>query len=1638
MKPEGTSDIEQVLAGGGEMGALIRAIDWSETPVGLPSQWPQSLRTVLSVCLASRFPMLIWWGPEMIQFYNDAYRPILGATKHPRSMGQRGPECWAEIWNVIGPMAESVRETGQATWSDDFLLVMDRNRYIEETYFTFSYSPIRDESGGIGGILVTCTETTARVLGERRLRTLRDLGTQTSEGETVEKAVQIAAEILAHNPLDLPFVLLYLLESEGLDAHLVGSARVGAGTPFSPSLIKLIGPDTGTAVWPLQQVAQTGQPSLVDHLPSRFNLLPAGPWPEPTHTAMVLPIAAQAQDRPTGFLVAGVNSRRQLDDDYRSFLQLVAGHIATTIAKVRAYEAERQRVEALMELDRAKTAFFSNISHEFRTPLTLLLGPLEDILNNQVESLTPRQRQELELVQRNSLRLLKLVNTLLDFSRIEANRLQAFFQPLDLTTFTAELASVFRSAIERAGLRLEVDCPPLPEPVYVDREMWEKIVLNLLSNAFKFTFEGKITVSLRALPMTVELIIADTGVGIPADQLPHIFERFYRARNTRTRNFEGTGIGLALVQEFIRLHEGQIEVTSEVGRGTTFKIQIPRGAAHLPAKQIEFQPDLASTAPGAKPYLEESLCWLPDPVETPLAVQAEALGTDSSDLAATSPISEARILLAEDNADMRDYLHRLLAAHWRVETAGDGLAALAATRERPPDLILADVMMPNLDGFGLLRELRADPHTQTIPIILLSARAGEEAIVEGLKAGADDYLIKPFLAQELLARVGAHLALARLRGRVKEELAERARLALLRAEVSELLASNKPLRQALQETVETLVQHLNCALARVWLLNRAEAVLELRASAGLYTHLDGPHSRVPLGEFKFGHIARSGELHLTNDVLHDPNISDPEWARREGIVTFASYPLLVEGRVMGVMALFSRQALSQNLLDELKPLSQTIGQFIDRKLAERALRESEARFRNMADNAQVMIWVTEPDGACTYLSKSWYEFTGQTSETGLGFGRLEAVYPADRQKTEQIFLGVRDKRQAFQVEYRLWRKDGEYRWVIDSTSPRLSPEGEFLGYIGSITDIHERKREEMAERLLAEAGQILMTSLDYTLALTALARLIVSQLASWCTINLMAEDGTIHLVKAAHREPVNVDLIYELVHLFPLNPAEPRGTARALNLGQAQLYTDFWEELPTSRLEDPKYRRLIQFLGDGPTIIVPLMARGRILGSMTLVAEPAHRYDENDLALAEELARRMALALDNARAYEAEQQARQKAEQSTRRITTLQKLTAALSKALTPAQVARVVVEQGFAILGAGGGWVALFDETNQTFETLDAIGYPLELLERWQSYPLSAAAPIPEAVRTGAPVFIESLEAMTSRYPNLTQSRLVAYQAMAAVPLVVEERILGAIGLSFAEPQPFTPEDRAFIVSLAQQCAQALERARLYEVEQQARLEAEANQQRQALLAEMRERNRLAQELHDTVAQALGYLNLRVAMTQTLLEEDQVDAARGSLQELKQVIGETYSDVREEISYLRAKALPDMSFMELLNRYLDKYRRFYNLDIRLVQDADPALFEFSGETTSQLVRTIQEALINIRKHARVNKATVRLGRENSHLQITIEDQGQGFQLEGVKAKPSSFGLQIMRERVESVGGSLEIESAPGRGTRVVLKTRGQ
>ena len=961
----------QFLAGGGEMGALMRAHDWASTPLGRAEYWPQSLKTAIRIMLTSRQPIWIGWGRDLIYFYNDPYQSIIGG-KHPWALGRPTSEVWREIWPDIEPLLATAMGGVEGTYVEEQLLIMERNGYPEETYYTFSYSPIPDDDGTPGGIICANTDDTKRVIGERQLALLRELAAHTTQTRNWREVCERSAAALASNKCDLPFAMIYMADPDLKTVSLVGASGIEAGHPAAPASVSL----DDSALWPFAEALSSHEPRLVAALAEKVEGLPTGAWRDAPSHAALLQIPPTGETGRTGVLIVGLNPFRLFDESYRGFLGLVAGQIAAAIANAAAYEQERHRAEMLAELDRAKTTFFSNVSHEFRTPLTLMLGPLEQSLAD-IDRLPVEERERITVAHRNGMRLLKLVNSLLDFSRIEAGRTQASFEPTDLSALTAELASNFRSATEKAGLMLAVDCPVLAEPVYVDRDMWEKIVLNLLSNAFKFTFDGQITVSLKTRGGKAVLTVHDTGTGIPKAELPRLFERFHRIEGARGRSFEGSGIGLALVQELVNIHGGSIQVESLEGRGSTFTVSIPLGIAHLAPDRIRSARALSPTAARAQAFVGEALRWLPGSYgkEGP----AEE---DMAELAMMAALPDgarrSRVLVADDNADMRDYIARLLDGRHDCEVAPDGEAALEAIRRDRPDLVVTDIMMPRLDGFGLIRTIREDPELRDLPVIVLSARAGEAASVEGLSAGADDYLVKPFSARELIARVDGALAMARVRDEMSEALREEARTLETLNRVGAAVAAELDLGRAVQVVTDAATELTGAAFGSFFY----NVIDDDGESYMLYSLSGVPREAfskfpMPRNTAVFAPTFSGEGIVRSDDILKDPRYgrNDPHYGMPKGHLPVRSYlaaPVVSRsGEVLGGIffghpeaGIFSERAerllvgiaaQAATAIDNARLYQAAQAEIAERKRTEQALRESEERQLKLNQSLEIVV-----------------------------------------------------------------------------------------------------------------------------------------------------------------------------------------------------------------------------------------------------------------------------------------------------------------------------------------------------------------------------------------------------------------------------------------------------------------------------------------------------------------------------------------------------------------------------------------------------------------------------------------------------------------------------------------------------------
>lgn len=1015
-----TSAVEndiQFLSGGGQMGELIRSMDWSKTALGPVGQWPQSLRTSVSLCLSSTFPILIAWGPELIQIYNDSYRPICGA-KHPESMGQNFKICWETALPVVGDAFDRGL-AGEGTYIKDQQMLLDRYGYIEEAFMTFSFAPIRDESGNVGGIFHPITEATEQILSARRTQVLKDLAVHTANAKTIAEIFEMIAGVHHQFTYDVPFLQIYALNESADHATLQVSAGI-KGEALNMAEIDLSSQNpTG---WPLQV---GNLPVQVTDLSSRFGTFHSGPFDLPPSTALIFPITIAGQGKPYGFLIVGVSSGRYLDQEYKNFFELFGNTVSTAFSNVDAYLQQQKRAQQLAEIDRAKTAFFSNVSHEFRTPLTLILGPLQQLIDQPNAPGNTLAAGDAEAIYRNAQRLLKLVNNLLDFSRMEAGRVKASYENVDIGALTADLASNFRSVIESAGMELVIDVAEIESDVFVDPDMWEKIVLNLLSNAFKYTLKGSITVCIEETDGFAVLSVTDTGVGIPENELPHMFERFHRVENTLGRTHEGTGIGLSLVAELVNLHQGEISVSSVFGQGSTFAVKLPLGRTHLRDEQISKGTSHKLASAERQTFIREAMSLL-----SPEESADDTAGTLPEQQQGIEIQKDVHVLIVDDNADMRSYLGKLLSPYFSVDFATNGLEALKQATRKTPDVIVSDVMMPVMDGQQFLAALRSRPGTR-VPVILLSARAGEESRVEGLSWGADDYLVKPFSAKELVSKVSSMVKINSVTRKTESEL----RNIFLRA----------PVAIGIFRGPQLVIEVANAMMLRYWGKTSDQVSGMPFATAFEQSPADG-----------FDVIAKnvfdSGERQILRDW--------PLEIIRHGKAAKLYVNLVIEplhdvtGVITGVMVV-------ANDVTELITALELV-------------RESEQRFRLLANTMPQLIWRIDKTGGQNFYNDFIYKYSGLTEAKLRERGLIMLVHPDEQHDNLIAWNHSMETGEDFSYEHRYRRHDGEYRWHLSRGIAQRGSSGEIEMWVGASTDIHDQKtlEENLEARVLLRTAEL--------------------------------------------------------------------------------------------------------------------------------------------------------------------------------------------------------------------------------------------------------------------------------------------------------------------------------------------------------------------------------------------------------------------------------------------------------------------------------------------------------------------------------------------------------------------------------------
>src|SRR6185437_8440709 len=690
---------------------------------------------------------------------------------------------------------------------------------------------------------------------------------------------------------------------------------------------------------------------------------PKGVWDKVPQQILHIPLCISNSSCPNAVLTIGLNPYRKYDSVYQSFIRLLTDQVLLEMNNMHVIEEERKKREILAEIDKAKTVFFNNVSHEFRTPLTLMLGPLEELMRQPSQEIKPQYQASIKTTHRNAIRLLKLVNTLLDFSRIESGRQDAHFSKVDIGVYTKNLVSNFDSVMEKASLKFIVNIQEIAEPVYVNASMWEKIVFNLFSNAFKYTLEGCVTLNLFSENSQLILRVADTGVGIPESELPRMFERFHRVKGTAGRTYEGTGIGLSLIKELVTLHGGSIEVDSTTAKdkaGSTFTVKIPTGKEHLSSKQlIEVNKEVQEAISNLYAQEAEAL------IET---VTEKVNGTEDighrpivlNGKPAPQLVSKrASILIVDDNADMRAYLKTLLEKNYNIIVAKNGKEALEKIHKNPLQLILSDIMMPVMDGIQLLKQIKQNRQTAHIPVILLSARAGEEAKIEGYDIGADDYIVKPFSSKELLARVRAQIKIVELRNELEGNVRN---LFMNAPAIICVLSGPEHIYELANQRYMKLIGHRNIIGKSI-----REALPELEGS-GIYEILD--------------EVYRTGNSFFAN----------------ERAVTLERE----NGKLQESIFNFIYQA-SRNVDGEINGILVYAIDVTEQVLIRKKIEESEKHLSNILSQVNAGIAQTNSEGKFISVNDRYCETTGYSKEELLQQTLADITHPDDLQKNLNLF-----------------------------------------------------------------------------------------------------------------------------------------------------------------------------------------------------------------------------------------------------------------------------------------------------------------------------------------------------------------------------------------------------------------------------------------------------------------------------------------------------------------------------------------------------------------------------------------------------------------------------------------------------------
>ncbi|MFP5022673.1 SpoIIE family protein phosphatase [Pseudonocardia phyllosphaerae] len=1355
----GSTD-ERAAHGAVSARTLLETTDWSATPLGPPESWSRKLADTVRFMEANRQPLVVWWGPELVLLYNDAFAELAG-NRHPAAFGRPAEEGWPEIVEHLRPeLPRLFSGDHEGIYRSADRIVLGRWGRPEATWWTYSTTPVREAGASEAlGLVTIASEVTEGVVGTRRMEVLGELGEVLRDAPTVEVAVERLTDVLERAHDDIGCALVSFPGQPSSTPIAVRTANVpDARLPEDP------GPGVGSAV----------------------EFVPAGPGRDATSgpDELARAVAHTVDGTRAVAITVGAAPLLQLDEPQRAFLRLVVGNIGTVLTDAISREGEGDRRDVADDAAHSRAEYYAGLGDEIRDPLTLVLGPLDRL----TESVGADDRTQVDLARRNAERILKLVDSLRDVSSLSNGRHDGTFSATELGTTTAELAATFAPVTERAGLALEVSCPPLARPAWVDRDAWEKIVLNLLSNAVKYTHTGGISVELEQLGEHIVLTVADTGTGIPEDEIDHVFERYRRPGSSRGRTGEGSGLGLPLIRQLVRLHAGTIDVRSRSGGGTEFTVRIPLGFAHLPEDRLARSRTDARTSPHLyAPYVAEALRWLPDQDEAgerrdDTAARAAGRGrsVDSSVVDGLDLSRSDRVLVVDDDREMRGYLRDLLSEQWSVQTVADGTAAIEAARADPPDLVVADAALPASGGIELLRALRSDPRTVGVPVVLLSSRAGEEAAVEGFAAGADDYLVRPFSPRELLARVANHLQLGRVRRAAELQFRAMAdstpaliwvddpgghRLFVNRGWLDftgvEDQSSELGLdwRRRIHPDDRDRYRSVTLAAARAhapfeveyrlldrtghhrWVLDRGAPVHDGERSAGYVggcLDIDGRH-REQRRHRLYSEVASQLEREITRTGRTDQLARAVVDDRLADIAVVHDADPEAPGATLAVAA--ERSALEPSLW-RLRPLVDL----------------------DQQDGTPEIIGPDRLDQLLTRLPPLQRRAWGRLRIRSAMIVPLPA-----RGRTSAVLTAVRvQPQEAFTTDdLELLTEIGRRAGLAVDNARLLEQERSSAQRLGLL----HRATAKMSAA--ATPGEVAAIAADHIVDLLDADYAGLWEIRGQWLEALTGHGWDAELWRRAGRIPVDAAMAFGDV----IDGREPLWFHDA---------ADWAARYPAQIGVAPDHAQTIGYL--------PLVAGGRVLGVLSVTMLVARRLSDADKEAAVAVAELAAQALDRASMLDAETEARRLAEN-------LGAVATGLARATDLESVAEVVVEHGRSSIGADAVALLVLDDNN-ILQLLGEAGWP----EDGPAMTVPARShPLRRAVSTGEPVWNagERGSDAVRRYPVQT-----------AVPLMVAARPIGVLGFRFPQEPDFTPEQQRFVLTLANQCAQAIVRAQLHQAE--------------------------------------------------------------------------------------------------------------------------------------------------------------------------------------------------------------------------------